>query len=364
MSSGLNEMGNIAKRAYGGRILALLLLLVSSASASQQCNSGVSNARFKMPPSKDGAQIDMVYIPGGTFWMGANDSEMHDALPIHEVTVDAFWMDITPVTNAQFAKFVDATGYVTLAERPLDETLYPGVPKEKLVAGSIVFREPSHAVNLNAHQQWWVFVTSASWRHPEGPDSNLNDRADHPVVHVTYDDVLAYAQWVDKRLPTEAEWERAARGGLDRKPYVWGDEFMPEGQHMANTFQGNFPDQNNNEDGYIATSPVRSFPANEYGLYDVAGNVWEWVSDWYRPDYYQTQAARAEAVFNPKGPAVSFDPQEPGVPKRVQKGGSYLCTDQYCTRYMPGTRGRGDPNTATSHVGFRLVRDDTGDSER
>lgn len=347
-------------RVYGSGLLVLLVLLISGVSASQHCDTGIGSARFGKQSALAATLPEMVRIPSGTFWMGANDPAMHDALPIHKVTVSGFWMDITPVTNAQFAKFVDATGYVTVAERPLDEMLYPGVPKENLVAGSVVFREPSHAVTLNAHEQWWAFVPGASWRHPEGPESDLTDRSDHPVVQVAYDDVLAYAKWAGKRLPTEAEWERAARGGLDRKPYVWGDEFMPGGQHMTNTFQGDFPHHNSAEDGYVATSPVRSFSANGYGLYDVAGNVWEWVSDWYRPDHYHARTALARAVINPQGPSTSFDPQEPSVPKRVQKGGSYLCTDQYCTRYMPGTRGRGDPETATNHVGFRLVRDDTG----
>lgn len=180
---------------------------------------------------------------------------------------------------------------------------------------------------------------------------------DHPVVHIAYEDAQAYAQWAGKRLPTEAEWERAARGGLDRKAFVWGDQFMPGGNHRANLFQGHFPHENTASDGYQATSPIQSFPANGYDLYGMAGNVWEWVEDWYRPDYYETLAAQEGVTKNPHGPAESFDPEEPGISKRVQKGGSFLCTAQYCTRYMPGSRGRGEPSTGTNHVGFRLVKD-------
>ncbi len=298
----------------------------------------------------------MVWVPGGTFWMGANDPAMKDALPQHQVAVNGFWMDATEVTNAEFAVFVKATGYATLAERALDPKDHPGAPPELLVAGSMVFNAPSQPVSLNDHNQWWRFVPGANWRHPEGPKSHIKSRMDHPVVHIAFDDALAYARWAGKRLPTEAEWERAARAGLDRKPYVWGDEFMPKGKHQANTYQGHFPNQNTAADGYRATSPVKAFPANGYGMYGMAGNAWEWVADWYRPDYYETLASQGGAVNNPTGPAAGYDPDEPGVPKRVQKGGSFLCTAQYCTRYMPGSRGRGDPGTSTNHVGFRLVK--------
>lgn len=295
-------------------------------------------------------------IPGGVFWMGTDHEEMLDATPVHKVRVKPFLIDETEVTNAQFAVFVAATGYLTLAERKPRAEDYPGVPAAALVAGSVVFTAPSHPVSLHDELQWWQYLPGADWRHPEGPGSSIAARADHPVVHVAWEDANAYAQWVGKRLPTEAEWEFAARGGLDRKTYAWGDSFMPDGKIQANTFQGHFPDHNSGLDGYVATSPIKSFPANGYGLYDVAGNVWEWTSDWYRADYYRTLATGGEVADNPQGPNDSLDPSEPGVPKRVQKGGSFLCTDQFCTRYMPGARGRGAPDTGSNHVGFRLVR--------
>jgi formylglycine-generating enzyme required for sulfatase activity len=266
-------------------------------------------------------------------------------------------MDKTEVTNSQFDRFVKATGYVTIAERKPRAEDFPGVPAEKLVAGSIVFTPPKDAVPLNNYMQWWAYVPGADWRHPEGPQSDLKGREDHPVVHIAYDDVLAYAKWAGKRLPTEAEFEWAARGGLDRKKYAWGDDFKPEGKFRANSFQGNFPNKNTGEDGFMASAPVGRFEPNAFGLFDVAGNVWEWCSDWYRADYYQTLAAHAAVAKDPTGPRDSSDPGEPGVAKRVTKGGSFLCTDQYCSRYMPGGRGKEAPDTRTNHIGFRLVRD-------
>lgn len=298
----------------------------------------------------------MVWTPGGDFSMGSGEAQFPDAHPWHRVHVDGFYMGRTLVTNAQYSAFVRATRYLTTAERIPDAKDYPGASPELLVAGSVVFTAPAHPVALNNPYQWWNFAKGADWRHPEGPHSDLRGRMNHPVVQVAYDDAVAYCSWVGGRLPTEAEFEYAARGGLDRKPYVWGDEFRPGGKIMANTFQGHFPDKNTAEDGYAGTSPVASFPANGYGLYDMAGNVWEWTSDWYRPDYYQTLAASGMLAQNPRGPADSFDPEEPGIPKRVQRGGSFLCTDQYCSRYMVGARGRGAPDTGTNHVGFRCVR--------
>lgn len=291
------------------------------------------------PPSATPA--GMVWIPGGEFWMGAQEDQMRDSRPWHRVYVDGFWMDKTEVTNEQFAAFVKATGYVTIAERTPRREDYPQALPERLVAGSVVFSPPDHPVGLDNHFRWWSYVPGANWRHPVGPGSDIKDRMNHPVVHIAYDDAVAYCKWAGKRLPTEAEFEFASRGGLDRKRYAWGDEFMPGGKHMANTFQGHFPDRNTSEDGYRATAPVGSFPANGYGLFDVAGNVWEWTSDWYRPDYYQILAASGEITVNPKGPADSFDPAEPGVRKRVHRGGSFLCTDQYCARYIAGGRGKG-----------------------
>lgn len=305
----------------------------------------------------DAPPAGMAWVPAGEFRMGSADARFPDAQPVHRVWVDGFWMDVTEVTNAQFARFVEATGYVTLAERTPRAEDFPGVPAEALVAGSVVFSPPPQAVPLGDVGQWWRYVRGANWRHPEGPSSDVSKRADHPVVHIAYADAEAYAKWAGKRLPTEAEWERAARGGQDQLPYAWGTEFKPGGRFAGNTFQGHFPEGNRAEDGFAATAPVGSFPANPFGLYDVAGNVWEWTSDWYRPDQYAIDARAHELTVNPRGPSEkdSFDPNEPGVRKRVQRGGSFLCTDQYCSRYMPGARGQGEPTTGASHVGFRCA---------
>jgi sulfatase modifying factor 1 len=291
----------------------------------------------------------MVWVPAGEFWMG--DEGFDDARPLHRVAVDGFWMDRTEVTNSQFACFVLETGYVTIAERKPDPKDFPGAPPERLVPGSIVFTAPPPGVAVDDYLDWWRYVPGACWRHPDGPDSNIDGRENHPVVHVCWHDALAFAKWAGKRLPTEAEWERAARGGLDRRRYCWGDEFRPGGKWMANIWQGPFPYRNTAEDGFERTAPVGSFPPNGYGLSDMAGNVWEWCADWYRPDYYAKGPAH-----NPPGPADSTDPDEPGLPKRVQRGGSFLCSDQYCTRYLPGGRGKGEPSSAASHIGFRCVR--------
>ncbi len=292
----------------------------------------------------------MVWIPGGEFWMGSDDG-YQDTQPVHRVQVDGFWMDQTEVTNAQFARFVEESGYVTVAERKPEAADFPGVPPENLVAGSIVFTPPAGDVPLSDHTAWWRYLPGANWRHPEGPESHLDGRTNHPVVHVCWDDAVAYAQWAGKRLPTEAEWELAARGGLERKRYCWGDELLPEGQWQSNIWQGRFPRENTQADGFRATAPVGSFPPNAYGLYDMSGNVWEWCADWYRPEYYRESPRR-----NPQGPTSSFDPLEPGTPKRVQRGGSFLCSDLYCIRYLPGARGKGAPDSGASHLGFRCVR--------
>jgi formylglycine-generating enzyme len=299
------------------------------------------------------APAGMVWIPGGRFWMGTD--HMEDAQPVHQVEVKGFWMDRTDVTNEEFAQFVSATGYVTIAERPLDPREFPNLAPDELTPGAVVFTPPSGPVRLDQPLTWWRFVRGANWRHPEGPSSDLRGKEKYPVVQIAWPDAVAYAKWAGKRLPTEAEWEFAARGGRDRQDYPWGNELTPHGKWMANTFQGHFPDKNSAEDGYAGVAPVASFPPNDYGLYDMSGNVWQWVADWYRPDYY-AQLARDQIAIDPQGPANSFDPQEPNVAKRVQKGGSFLCTDQYCQRYMPGARGKGDAETATSHLGFRCVR--------
>jgi formylglycine-generating enzyme len=308
---------------------------------------------------------NMVWIPGGEFSMGAPDASaglcssdtIADARPVLRVSVKGFWMDRTEVTNAQFARFVQETGYRTLAEIPPTREEFPDAPPEALVAGAVVFQPPAGKVSLANHLQWWAYVPGANWRHPEGPGSTIEGRENHPVVHIAWPDAAAYARWAGKRLPTEAEWEFAARGGLSGKTYSWGDEFQPNGKHMANTWQGPFPSRNEAADGFSGTAPVGSFPVNGYGLHDMAGNVWEWVSDWYRVDAYPRalKAAKGGIIPDPRGP-TSWDPAEPGVPKRVQRGGSFLCTDQYCTRYMIGTRGKGEINTATNHTGFRCVK--------
>jgi formylglycine-generating enzyme len=306
----------------------------------------------------------MVWIPGGEFSMGAADSPRdgkvgmqatEDSRPVHRVYVDGFFMDKTDVTNAEFAKFVKATGYVTIAERKPTVAEFPGAPPENLVAGSVVFAPPDHPVPLNNHLQWWSYVKGANWRHPSGPASSIRGKDHHPVVQVAYEDVEAYAKWAGKRLPTEAEWEFAARGGLAGKPYVWGDEFRPNGKWMANTHQGHFPNKDTGEDGYVGISPVGRYPANGYGLYDMAGDVWQWTSDWYRPDYYRELVQVGGVARNPQGPLNPYDPAEPDQPKKVHRGGSYLCTDQYCSRYIVGTRGKGEVSTGTNHLGFRCV---------
>jgi len=309
----------------------------------------------------------MAWIPGGEFSMGAVDplgqdanvvgmQATEDSRPIHRVNVNGFWMDTTEVTNRQFAEFVKATDYVTVAERTPTAEEFPGAPPENLVAGSVVFTPPDHEVPLDTHFRWWSYVDGADWRHPLGPQSDLKGREAFPVVHVAYEDAEAYAKWAGKRLPTEAEWEFAARGGLAGQVYPWGNSFLVDGKFMANTHQGHFPNTDTQADAHGGAAQVASYPPNGYGLYDVAGNVWEWTSDWYRPDYY-ADLARAGVAQNPKGPQASYDPSEPGVMKRVHRGGSYLCTEQYCSRYMVGTRGKGEPSTGTNHLGFRLVKD-------
>jgi len=340
----------------------MIVCVGSALWAADHCDTGIAAARRN--GATGGARADegvrptseMVRIPSGEFWMGSDHPDMEDARPVHRVHVDGFLMDRTEVTNDQFAAFVAATGYVTVAERRPDTKDFPDAKPEDLVPGSVVFTPPPHPVALSDAYVWWRYVKGASWRHPEGPASDLKGRGNHPVVHVAWEDAAAYAKWAGKRLPTEAEFEFAARGGLDRQPYVWGKEIKPGGKFQANTFQGHFPDSNTAEDGFTGTAPVGSFPANGYGLYDMAGNVWEWCADWYRADYYEQFAAVGGVVRNPRGPLDSFDPAEPGVAKRVQKGGSFLCTDQYCARYMPGARGKGEASTGTNHVGFRCMR--------
>ncbi len=318
----------------------------------------------------------MVWVPGGRFQMGSekipspessNPNRIkQDEGPAHDVDLDGFWMDETPVTNREFARFVEQTGYVTLAERQLTKKDFAdrGVdvsafPSTAIPPGSLCFNPDFDKRQLvlgipGWEHQVWKIVDGADWRHPDGPDSNINDRLDHPVVHVAWEDAQAYCQWAGKRLPTEAEFEYAALGGGKNRIYPWGDEFLPGGKYMANFWQGEFPTERRNEDGYLTTSPVKAFPPNDLGIYDLAGNVWEWCSDLYAADYY-THSPRK----NPKGPLVSFDPQMPGVVQRVQRGGSFLCNVNNCTGYRTQARGRGDVASSSYHNGFRCVVDST-----
>jgi sulfatase modifying factor 1 len=341
-----------------------------AAGANASARDFAPTVENKKPVPGD-APEGMAWIPGGEFSMGAQDppgmdkvgmQATLDSRPIHRVYVDGFWMDKTDVTNQEFASFVRSTGYVTIAERKPKAEDFPGAPPENLVAGSVVFSPPAHQVSLNDHYQWWSYVPGANWRHPQGPKSDIHGKADYPVVHIAYPDAMAYAKWVGKRLPTEAEWEFAARGGLAGKPFVWGDEFRPNGKWMANTYQGQFPFKDTGEDQYIGVTGAGRFPPNGYGLYDMAGNVWQWTSDWYRPDYYQQLVSEGGVARNPKGPDTPFDPAEPNDRKKAHRGGSFLCTDQYCSRYMVGTRGKGEISTGTNHLGFRCVKDVTAHS--
>jgi formylglycine-generating enzyme len=292
----------------------------------------------------------MILLEGGTFEMGS--SRFNDAAAVHRVELSPYWIDEHEVTNAQFARFVQETGYVTVAERPLDPNDFPGVDPAILVPGSAVFQAVNPVGGLQDHTAWWQYVAGASWQHPEGPQSTILGRENHPVVHVAYEDAAAYAQWAGKRLPTEAEWEYAAKGGEHTSAeFYWGSDLKHNGVWQANIFQGKFPEGNSKEDGYETTAPVKSFPANAYGLYDLSGNVWEWCADFYQPSYDVAQ------TNNPKGPSLSYDPQEPDAVKRVQRGGSFLCSDQYCERYKAGARGKGEISSTTNHVGFRCVKD-------
>jgi formylglycine-generating enzyme required for sulfatase activity/uncharacterized membrane protein YkvA (DUF1232 family) len=305
------------------------------------------------------APPDMLWIPGGAFLMGSEDFYPEEG-PVHEVSVDGFWMDRHIVTNEQFARFVDATGYVTVAERPLNPADFPGAPPENLVPGALVFQKSRGPVDLKDYRNWWVWTPGTSWRHPQGPQSSIDDILQHPVVHVAYEDADAYARWAGKELPTEAEWERAARGGLEGKKFTWGDEHFPGGKAMANSWQGEFPSQNLLVDGFPGTSPVGSFPANGYGLLDMAGNVWEWTSDWYVHHHANeiAQACCGPAV-NPRVASAekSYDPRQPAfrIPRRVVKGGSHLCAPNYCLRYRPAARQPQMIDTGMSHIGFRCI---------
>jgi formylglycine-generating enzyme required for sulfatase activity len=328
----------------------------------QKPTSDDTSTQLNATPAPTNRPQGMVWIPGGEFTMGTNSSMANQAeKPAHRVQVDGFWMDQTDVTNAQFRKFVEATGYVTTAEKvpTVEEILRYASPgttppkKEDLVAGSMVFSPPDHPVDLKDWTQWWKWVPGADWRHPEGAGSTIDGKEDHPVVQVSWFDAQAYAKWAGKRLPTEAEWEFAARGGLAGKTYVWGDEPFSEERPQCNNFQGEFPYKNTTKDNYARTSPVKTFPANGFGLYDMAGNVWQWCNDWFLPDAYVRTADQGKLV-NPQGPDQSFDPRV-RPPERVQRGGSFLCCVGYCFNYRPSARQGCTPDTGMSHVGFRCI---------
>jgi len=311
----------------------------------------VEVTKARKPPAKD-----MVWIEGGTFLMGS-DKYYPEERPAHPVTVNGFWMDQFTVTNAQFSRFVEETNYVTMAERIPNADDYPGAKPELLVPASVVFRRPGYKVDLRDHYNWWTYVPGACWRKPLGPDSSLKGLAKHPVVHVAFEDAEAYAKWVGKELPTEAEWEFAARGGLEGADFVWGDEFEPDGEVLANTWQGDFPNENLLTDGFEWTAPVGTFPSNGYGLFEMAGNVWEWTTDWYQQHSEIEQSCCGN--INPRGGVAekSYDPNTPSVtiPRKVMKGGSYLCAPNYCQRYRPAARMAQAIDTSTCHLGFRCI---------
>ncbi len=346
----------------------------TSGSEKADCCMPAGSSRFAAITGSEEAAIHtmndresiegMAFIPEGTFTLGARETQFarQDEFPNRKVSVSSFLMDIHPVTNAQFRIFVESTGYITTAEKDIDWEemklqLPPGTPRPHdslLRASSLVFKSPSHQVSLNDYQSWWQWKTGANWKQPYGPGSSIEGMDNHPVVHVSWDDAQAYAQWAGKRLPTEAEWEYAARGGNDDFIYPWGNE--PVSPEKANYWQGVFPYNNEVDDGYEGVAPVQSFPPNGYGLYDMAGNVWQWTSDWFHAGYYSTLPA-SQVTHNPKGPSSSFDPQEPGVPKKSIRGGSFLCNDSYCAGYRASSRMKSSPDSGMSHLGFRCVKD-------
>jgi formylglycine-generating enzyme len=306
--------------------------------------------------ARPSAPENMVWIAGGTFRMGS-DHHYPEEAPAHNVKVSGFWISKHTVTNAEFRRFVDATGYVTVAERPANPEDYPGAKPELLMPSSVMFRKADGPVDLRNPYNWWTYVPGADWRHPRGPRSSIDALLDHPVVHIAFEDAQAYAKWRGQELPTEAEWEFAARGGLDEAEFTWGNEYMPGGRPMANTWQGEFPWQNLVEDGYEWTAPVGSFSPNGYGLFDMAGNVWEWTTDWYQ-DHGRIKKACC-TIDNPRGGEreQSCDPRTPAIriPRKVMKGGSYLCAPNYCRRYRPAARMPQPIDTSTCHLGFRCI---------
>jgi formylglycine-generating enzyme required for sulfatase activity len=365
----------------GLSVTALLLAAVLPAAAGYFVVAGWADKSTTAASPRvvvgDGARgpLGMAWVPGGKFLMGSDHRlAQPNERPAHAARVKGFWMDQHHVTNAEFRRFVEATGYVTTAERkPEWETIapqvMPGTPRpsdEQLVAGAMVFVGTPYVVDFRDASRWWAYVPGANWKHPRGRESSIDGLDDHPVVQVSYEDAQAYAKWAGKRLPTEAEWEFAARGGLEQSTYAWGDEFAPGGQQMANVWQGQqqrpFPVVSAKAGGATGTKPAGTFPANGYGLYDMTGNAWQWVADWYRADQFVRVARGGEAQINPQGPASSWDPSEPGVPenapRRVTRGGSFLCNEAFCLSYRPSARRGTDPYTSMSHLGFRLVMDE------
>ena len=344
--------------------ISCILIPLAIASSMAPAAPVVSDAANKPP--------GMIWIPGGNFTMGnALDGGRQDEKPVVKVTIDGFWIDACAVTNAEFRKFVTATQYKTVAGRPIDweevkKQLEPGTPKpsdEQLQPGSVTFAPPEKPADPQTEENWWTWTHGANWQHPEGPASDLIGREDHPVIHMAWEDAVAYAKWAEKRLPTEAEWEMAARGGFDGKRFAWGDDFKPDRKWMANTWTGTFPSKNSAEDGYAGTSPVKSFPANGYGLYDMGGNVWNWCSDWYRVDTL-ARAKLAGACVNPSGPSSSYSPGHPLQQERVIKGGSFLCHSDFSEGYRPSAR-RGSPiDTGMPHIGFRCAKSAPAGSEK
>jgi sulfatase modifying factor 1 len=335
------------------------------------CQSNIPS-RFKtaaannpeITPSNNTSHAGMLWIKPGTFMMGGdNEQADEDEYPKHKVIIDGFWMDATEVTNAQFAAFVKAIRYITTAEQKPDwnqlkKQLPPGTAKpddQLLVPASLVFTPPNHPVGMNDVSQWWSWVKGTDWKHPHGPQSNIIGKANYPVVQVSWFDAQAYCKWAGKRLPTEAEWEWAARGGLTDKIYPWGNEPVNAGKPKANTWQGSFPDKNTMQDKFYNTAPVNSFPANGYGLFDMAGNVWEWCADLYNDKYY-SNTNQPHGVKNPQGPLKSFDPQEPYARKRVTRGGSFLCNDSYCSGFRVARRMKSTEDSGMENLGFRCVR--------
>mgnify|MGYP001823316892 CR=1 FL=1 len=339
-------------------LVCIMSLANSLAETNMSCCTAIPS-RFGAPAGPEG----MVWIPAGEFTMGWDGKfAREDEQPLHPVKLDGFWMKQTPVTNADFKEFVDATGYVTTAEKKPDlqeimKSMPPGSqppPESAMIAASLVFTPPGYPVGLENPLVWWQWKAGANWKQPRGPGSGIKSIMDHPVVQVSWYDAKAYADWKEMSLPSEAQWEYAARGGHEQRLFIWGDEAIDKGKAKANTWDGTFPNRNTQRDRHYATSPVMAFSPNDYGLYDMAGNVWEWVNDWYHANAYGMYP-KDKAVMNPRGPSGSYDPDEPHMPKRVTRGGSFLCNDAYCSGYRPAARMKTSPDTGLNHTGFRVV---------